>query len=566
MRPRYDTMSSNEFDDLNESMLRRFYSINPDQATTFGMHDPYDGQLPNGGVKQLEDTLTLMKEWESRASKVAKSGGLSEDQRTSLDVLRMCVELQDFAINDFQEWRMFPEACEMPGAVLFNMISREYAPYEQRAAWMSSRIEQLPRYLAEFRTRFEKGARPVKAWTEYAIKTCEGLPGFLDFIVEHSKGKVSPESLEELQRNVAASKLALAEHLEWLRVLLKESTTDMAMGRKKLEKLLKLRGFSLTSDDMLALAIKGLEELKSLRAEAARRISPSDPSKALRIIRDDAPANFDLTLEETRKEMQKAKNWMVEQGVCTLDYEGDVLVMETPQFMRSGVTSAALFMPAVFDRQPHGIYLMTRPDNLEDMKQLFNRAGIVNTTVHEAYPGHYHQGAMSFKKPWMHQLHLMMLTTDVMVCGYETMEGWAHYCEKMMFERGYEADDKAYYTMLDFAIWRACRVVYDISLCRGEATIEQMVEFFMRETDSSKETAEAEIIGFSRTPSYALSYFTGRHLVIQLKEELKKELGQGFDEKKFHDLMAINGNLPFHLAMGAVRKGMGSAIPPRKPL
>lgn len=549
-------MSSKDFDELNEQMLRRFFSINPDMATAFGMHDPYDGQLPHGGVERLKDTLALVKEWEKRASKIAKGGGLSEDQAISLDILGMCVQLQDFAVNDFQEWRMFPEACEMPGVILFIMLSREYAPYEQRAAWMSSRIGQLPRYLSEFRARFRRG-KPVRAWTEHAVRTCRGLPGFLTFIEDHSKGKIPPGLQAQLSKNVADANAALAEHLEWLEKLLGTATDDMAMGRKKLDKLLRIRGFSMTSDEMLALAKEYLAEMKASRSEAADRISPGDPARALRIIRDDAPATFDLALVETREEMQRAKRWIVEHGVCTIDYEGDVLVMETPDFMRAGVATAALLMPAVFDKQPHGIYLMTRPEDIEDMKQLCNRSALMNTTVHEAYPGHYHQGAMSFKKPWMHQLHHMMMTTDTMVSAYETMEGWAHYCEKMMYEKGYGADDKAYYVMLDYAVWRACRVVHDIYLCRGEATTEQMVEFFMKETDSSKETAEADVIGFSRTPSYALSYLIGRHLVLQLKERLKGELGPRFDEKRFHDLLAINGNLPFHLAERAVRSGMG---------
>ena len=552
-------MSSSEFDDLNEEMLGRFFSINPDSATMFGMHDPYDGQLPHGGVRRLEDTLSIVNHWEKRASEIAKDSELSEDQTTSLEVLRMCVRLLDFALNDYQEWQMFPEACETPGMILFLMLSREYAPFEKRASWISSRIGQLPRFLTEYRTRYRPG-RPVRSWTKNAIITCRGFPSFLTFIEEHSRDKIPPALSAELARNVADANQALAEHLRWLERLLDKATDDFSMGRRNLEKLLKIRGFTLTSDEILNLAKAGLKEMKEERAFAAMRISPADPAKAIRIIRDDWAGTFDLALEETRNEMAKAKKWIVDKGICTLDYKGDVQVIETPAFMRTGVTTAALMMPAVFDEEAQGIYLITRPDSIEDVKQECNRSAIVNTTVHEAYPGHYHQGAMSFKKPWMHQLHHMTMTTDTMVSAYETMEGWAHYCEKMMFEKGYAANDKAYYVMLDYAIWRACRVVHDVNLCRGDATVEQMLEFFMKETDSSREIAEGDVIGFSRTPSYALSYFIGRHLVLQLKDDLTRELGPKFDEMKFHDLLAINGNLPFHLAERAVRAGMGASV------
>ncbi len=553
-------MTSMEFDDLNEQMLTRFFTINPDEATAFGKHDPFDGQLPDGSVKRLEDTLKLLKDWESEATKIANKGELSEDQKISFEVLRMSAKIQDFSLNDFQEWRMFPDALEMPGTVMFLMISRDYAPYEKRAEWMSSRTGQLPRYLEEFRTRFDKGGKPIRPWTEHSIATCEGFPGFLDFILEHSKGKVPDSLWKKMSTNVDAAKSALMEHLEWLRDLLGKSTDDLAMGPRKLEELLKIRGFSLTAEEMLAIARRGLEETKKLRADAARRISPGDPSKALRIIRDDTPASFDLALDETKKEMAKARKWIVEHGVCSIDYRGDVQVKETPEFLRMGVPTAALMMPAVFDKEPQGIYLVTRAESFEDVKQLCNRSGIINTTVHEAFPGHYHQGAMSFKKPWMHQLHLMLMSGDVMISGYETMEGWALYCEKMMYDKGYGANDRAYYVMLDYIIWRACRVIYDISICRGDATVEEMIEFFMKETDTSREITAAEIEGFSRTPAYALSYFTGKYLLLGLKDSLRKELGSRFDEKKFHDLFAMNGNLPFNLAERSIRIGMGASV------
>jgi uncharacterized protein (DUF885 family) len=52
-----------------------------------------------------------------------------------------------------------------------------------------------------------------------------------------------------------------------------------------------------------------------------------------------------------------------------------------------------------------------------------------NVSVHEAYPGHYVQG-----------LHLNASdATDIekIFGSYAFIEGWAHYCEKMMIEEGW---------------------------------------------------------------------------------------------------------------------------------
>jgi uncharacterized protein (DUF885 family) len=137
---------------------------------------------------------------------------------------------------------------------------------------------------------------------------------------------------------------------------------------------------------------------------------------------------------------------------------------------------------------------------------------------------------------------------DSMITAYETQEGWAHYCEKMMFDRGYKATDEAAIAMLDAAIWRACRVIYDIKLHFGEATIEQMADMLVREASATKDVAMSEVTGFSRTPGYPISYFAGRHMVLELRRRLEAELGSLFNERRFHDLIALNGNLPFCLA------------------
>ena len=60
----------------------------------------------------------------------------------------------------------------------------------------------------------------------------------------------------------------------------------------------------------------------------------------------------------------------------------------------------------------------------------FNVGTIVSTSVHEAYPGHYVQFL------WKPQFPAKIRK----VLGANTnIEGWAHYCEQMMLDEGYDA-------------------------------------------------------------------------------------------------------------------------------
>ena len=59
--------------------------------------------------------------------------------------------------------------------------------------------------------------------------------------------------------------------------------------------------------------------------------------------------------------------------------------------------------------------------------------------------------------------------------------------------------------------------------------------------------ATAEVRRYTQTPSYALSYLLGKHLILQLREEVKQKMGTKYNEKFFHDTITANGFLPISL-------------------
>ncbi len=548
-------MGSEGFDALNEGKLRELFRINPDVATRFGMHDPYDGMLPHGGVRRLEDTAALLTSWLREAEKVAGAEELDADQRISLEVLRMGEALQRFSIEDYPLWQHFPEATEVPGGALLLMLIRDYATPDDKVTWMASRIGEIPRYLEQYEARFRPG-RPAKAWTSMAVGSAEHMPEFLTFIEGHFGPEVPDRLRADLSKSVARARESLQDHLEWLRNLEERAEPGFAMGPENLTKLLRIRGFAMGPDEVLAFGEASLKRLKAERDLVSAKMAPGRPVEAAAtLMRADAPADFDLAFEETRREVERARRFVIDNDIASTDYEATLHIVRTPEFMEKAIPTAALEMAAPFEERQQGILMLTRATG-EALGDLYSRASIANLAVHEAYPGHFHQGVVSNGKPWMHQLSLMLIEPDTMVPSWETQEGWGMYCEKMMLDRGFRTTLADHHAMLDYAIWRACRIIYDINLARGDATVEEMVRMFMRETGSPRDVAQDEVLGFSRTPGYGLSYLTGRQMVFDLKADLVRTLGGGFVEKRFHDLMAENGNLPFHLAERAVRAGM----------
>ena len=117
----------------------------------------------------------------------------------------------------------------------------------------------------------------------------------------------------------------------------------------------------------------------------------------------------------------------------------------------------------------------------------------------------------------------------------------------MMAEKGFITDLETRLAQVNDVVWRAVRIIVDVKLSRGEMGFEEAVTMLMQEAGMSREAAEAEVKRYTQTPGYALSYLLGKHLILKLKEEVKQEMGNRFDEKFFHDTIAFNGYLPLSM-------------------
>jgi len=551
-------MQSTEFDTLNERMLTELLDLNPDCATIFGKHDPYDRLLPHGGFEKIRDTLALLEGWERSARRIAGREQLSRDQLVSLDVLTTTLAMYRFAARDYPLWRMRPDALENPGAAMLMMLMRDYAPLEDRLESMSARIAELPRYLEQYRKRFA-GAKTPRVWTESALDSCRSFPGFLESALSLARTGASPGLAARFEKSVSLAREELDVHEDWLASMLDSAADEFAMGRERFVGLLRARGIALSPEQLLALASQKLADLRRERAELARRLAQDGTVEgARRAIETKCPGSDTEVLERTNEAVARAKEFVISHDLATVPEGCEVVVMSTPGFLRDATPSAATYLPAVFEESQRSIYLVTCTGDPQQLRATWNYASIDHTAVHEAYPGHHLQGVLSNRKPWMHQLPHIVYSPDTPSPPYESQEGWATYCEDMMREKGFLGSDEHAFSILDYSIWTACRVFSEVMLSCGMARIDEVVDIFVRETGCPRALAEADVKGFSRMPGYGICYLLGRHQVTTLKMEIASAMGGEFSEKRFHDLVAAYGNLPFHILEREVRHGMGA--------
>jgi uncharacterized protein (DUF885 family) len=122
------------------------------------------------------------------------------------------------------------------------------------------------------------------------------------------------------------------------------------------------------------------------------------------------------------------------------------------------------------------------------------------------------------------------------------------YSEQMMREQGFDAGPDFLLAMHTDAIWRACRIILDIRMHRGELTADEATAFLIEHTGFEHSNAQAEVFRYTYTPTYQLSYLLGKVLLLQLRADEQRRLGDHFSLKGFHDTLMNSGSLPisFH--------------------
>jgi len=131
------------------------------------------------------------------------------------------------------------------------------------------------------------------------------------------------------------------------------------------------------------------------------------------------------------------------------------------------------------------------------------------------------------------------------------------YSEQMMREQGFDDDANFRLNMYTDAIWRAVRIILDIRMHRGEVGVEEAIRFMVEHTSFEEANARAEVHRYTYTPTYQLSYLLGKVLLLQLRADEQRRLGDRFSLRAFHDALLRNGSLPisFHRRLLASANG-----------
>ncbi|HEX9163130.1 MAG TPA: DUF885 domain-containing protein, partial [Thermoanaerobaculia bacterium] len=206
-------------------------------------------------------------------------------------------------------------------------------------------------------------------------------------------------------------------------------------------------------------------------------------------------------------------------------------VVPVEPFREKEAASANYEAPAPDGSRPGRIYVNTY--DAPSRKIIF----MESTAYHEGVPGHHMQIAIGQELPDIPEFRRQG--------GYTAfVEGWALYAERLGKEIGFYQNPYIDYGRLNDEMLRAIRLVVDTGLHSKKWSRDQVVQFFHDHSATDEVEVQSETDRYIVWPGQALGYKIGQLKILELRERAKKELGDRFDIKAFHDQVLGAGALP----------------------
>ncbi|MCF6456808.1 DUF885 domain-containing protein [Pseudoalteromonas sp. MMG024] len=225
--------------------------------------------------------------------------------------------------------------------------------------------------------------------------------------------------------------------------------------------------------------------------------------------------------------------------------KADMIVKRVEAFREKAAGKAFYQQPAPDGSRP-GIYYA----NLYDMEAMPTYQ-MEALAYHEGIPGHHMQIAIAQELEGVPKFRKFG--------GYTAyVEGWGLYSEMVPKEMGLYEDPYSDFGRLAMELWRACRLVVDTGIHAMKWTRQQGIDYYVNNTPNATSDGVKMVERHIVMPSQATAYKIGMIKIVELRESAKKQLGEKFDIREFHDVVLKSGPVPLNTLEGFVNDWVAS--------
>ncbi len=528
------TMQS--FDALQQQYYHAWLRFHPEAAVDIGIAD-YAGKLRPYSSDDIGALIALNNKMLSALGEI-NSGELAPAQKIDFQLTAGAVELELHDIEE-QDWRLRNPLQYLPVDALYQLLIR---PIEGVHEALKHRLQAIPDHLRGAKLMLSQAPEQVvPVWLEAAIAQSQAGAGFVRNLGRHpliTHKFTNPARLQPYFDEAAHALEDFARFLE--KGIGRHAQGNFACGIERFERrLLKQHFLDVSAAQVLAFGERLLADTRQqLLAQTRSMQGDEDVQGLLAKIQQQTPASATL-LDHYRTRMRDSLQWLKKAKLVDIPAKQSLKVQQTPAFMRPLIPFAAYEPPMPGDAEQHGWYYVS----IDEHAQLHPEQNIFSidlTCAHEAFPGHHLQFVTANQQQNASPARLLHTSATL-------FEGWALYSEDLAIEQGMLDKDEHRFMLLRDRLWRALRVIVDVSIQTGQMTLEQAAARMIDELGFDKNQAQSELGWYSSAPTVPLCYATGRELILQLREHCVGQNSMALDA--FHNKILAQGSIALPLVI-----------------
>jgi uncharacterized protein (DUF885 family) len=531
-----------QWDAYVDHFLNDYFAANPTFAVVQGKHE-YDGKFPDWSEDGLQKEISRLKAEREKAT-AFKDADLDDRQRFERDYLIAQIDKDLF-------WR---ETADQPHTNPFwysdptdpdVYISRPYAPLEVRIKAYTTYAKNLPAALSQIKINLKQPM--AMNLIKIGRQTIGGLADFFSKDVVKVFSDVKDEQLQKDFKEANDGAInAVKDFDAWLASNEANANNNFALGPDKFRLMVKqTEGVDIDLAQLEQIAQKDLQRnLDAMKQECDKYA----PGKTLIECSDQASAHkaegADVVQAATAQ-LGDLRKFIQDKDVVTIPGTEEAKVALAPPY--KAWNFAYINIPGPYETNLPSVYYVSPPDPSwpKEKQEAYipGKGSLLFTSVHEVYPGHFVQ--------FLHANRSKSKFGQVFV-GYAFAEGWAHYCEEMMYDEGLgQGDSEMHIGQLQEALLRDVRFLSAIGLHTKGMTVEDSKKMFIEKGLRSEGEADQQSARGTFDPAY-LNYTMGKLMIMKLRDDWCASRGGRSAWKQFHDQFLSYGGPPIPLVRRAM--------------
>lgn len=543
-----DKALDQKFDKYKDGFVTDLWKINPGWASGVGYHK-LDSILVVPDATEEKRQLDFANA-QLDSLKQFNLEDLSDNNKTDFQMIKNQLESTIFNIKEVKSSEWNPSEYNVCGAFA-EILNGKYDSLEVRLRAFNTKMNAIPAYYEAAKKNIKN---PTVEHTDLAIAQNLGgssvFQGDLSSALE--KSKLSAAEKKEISDKAKVSVKAIADYANWLKNLPNKTPRSFRLGTALYAKKFNFDiQSSYTADEIYKIAVDHKKDLHDKMFVLADKLwtkykgNEPKPANKLDLIKQvidkislqhTTPEKFQSEIE---KQIPELTAYVKAKDLLYIDPSKPLVVRKEPAYM-AGVAGASISAPGPYDKNGNTYYNVGSiagwtAENAESYLREYNDYILQILNIHEAIPGHYTQLVYSNQSP---SIIKSILGNGAMV------EGWAVYAEKMMLESGYKNSDEMWLMYYKWNLRTTCNTILDISVHTKNMSKEAAIDLLTKEAFQQQAEADGKWKRVTLSQVQLCSYFTGYTEIYNLREELKKQEGDKFNLKKFHEKFLSFGSAP----------------------